>query len=267
MFDIKTDSKKDFSSANYHIILLDNKERFSIDFVEYISPKPSILFVSPYQNVAWICKNPTAVTQICFHADYYCIAYHKKEVACNGILFNNIYLNPFVSIKESTYQEIKAIVEKMKREMSSDNPFSESIIKTYLQLILAICSKEKSIALNFEQINTTVSKEVLSFQHLLEIYFLTERSVAFYASKLALSPNSFSKKIKQQLIKTPTQLIQERVVLEAKKLLHLTHKSVKEIAFELNFEDEFYFSRYFKKSVGLSPLHYRKNVGISIAAK
>ena len=63
------------------------------------------------------------------------------------------------------------------------------------------------------------------------------------------------------------QLIQERVTLEAKKLLHLTYKSVKEIAAELNFEDEFYFSRYFKKNVGVSPLRYREKVGISIVAK
>lgn len=50
-------------------------------------------------------------------------------------------------------------------------------------------------------------------------------------------------------------------------MLHLSHKSVKEIAFKLQFEDAFYFSRYFKKNVGLSPLNYRKNVGISIVAK
>jgi len=55
-------------------------------------------------------------------------------------------------------------------------------------------------------------------------------------------------------------------VLEAKKQLHLTHKSIKEIAFDLNFEDEFYFSRFFKKNVGLSPKHFRESVGISIVA-
>jgi len=73
--------------------------------------------------------------------------------------------------------------------------------------------------------------------------------VSFYASALCLTPDSFSKKIKTLLGKTPNKLIQERVVLEAKKLLHLTYKSIKEVAFELNFEDEFYFSRFFKKNV------------------
>ena len=57
------------------------------------------------------------------------------------------------------------------------------------------------------------------------------------------------------------------MILEAKKLLHLTYKSIKEIAQELDFEDEFYFSRYFKKEVGLSPKQFRDSVGISIVAK
>ena len=67
--------------------------------------------------------------------------------------------------------------------------------------------------------------------------------------------------------KTPSKIIQERLVLEAKKLLHLSYKSIKEIASELNFEDEFYFSRYFKKEVGLSPKKFRDEVGISVVAK
>ncbi len=53
--------------------------------------------------------------------------------------------------------------------------------------------------------------------------------------------------MKKQFSKSPSQLINERSTLEAKKLLHLTYKSIKEIAQELNFDDEFYFSRYFKK--------------------
>jgi AraC family transcriptional activator of pobA len=82
-----------------------------------------------------------------------------------------------------------------------------------------------------------------------------------------MSPDAFSKKIKKQFSRSPSTLINERVILEAKKLLHLTYRSIKEIALELNFDDEFYFSRYFKKNVGVSPSYYRRNVGISIVAK
>src|SRR5690606_41317452 len=104
-------------------------------------------------------------------------------------------------------------------------------------------------------------------QDLLENHFLRERSPSFYANEMAMSSSSFSKKVKRQFGKSPSQLIQERVVLEAKKLLHLTHKTVKEIAADLRFDDEFYFSRNFKKEVGLSPTHFRKTVGISVVAK
>lgn len=267
MFNIKTNYKSNFNSSNYHILLLENKEHFSIDFVKYGSSKYSILFVSPYQNVEWLSKNNTKITQIYFHADFYCIEYHKKEVACNGILFNNIYLTPFVVLNRYIYEEIESIVDKMRNEMQSDNPFSESIIKTYLQLIFAICSKEKSTTLEHSLLNKSIDKSIFEFPAILDQHFIKEKKVSFYAEYLHLSISSFSKKIKQQFGKTPSQLIQERTILEAKKLLHLTKKSIKEIAFELHFEDEFYFSRYFKKNVDVSPSLYRKKVGISIVAK
>ena len=57
------------------------------------------------------------------------------------------------------------------------------------------------------------------------------------------------------------------MILEAKKQIHLTYKSIKEIARDFGFEDEFYFSRYFKKEVGISPKKFREKVGISIVAK
>ena len=201
-----------------------------------------------------------------FHGDFYCIEYHKKEVACNGLLFNNIYLQPYISLNKIKFQEISQLIAKMEK-VEADKRFSESILKSYLQLILAICSSEKDDQLGNKIIPQTNGNELLKFQNLLELHFRKERNSSFYADKLSISPSTFSKKIKSQFGKTPTQLIQERVILEAKKLLHLTFKTVKEVAMELNFDDEFYFSRYFKKEVGSSPTHFREKVGISIVAK
>ncbi|WP_317127050.1 helix-turn-helix domain-containing protein [Chryseobacterium carnipullorum] len=91
--------------------------------------------------------------------------------------------------------------------------------------------------------------------------------MSFYSGKLHITNDTLSKAVKKEFNKTPSQLINERTTLEAKRLLHLTYRSVKEIASELGFHDEFYFSRYFKKSVGCSPKMYREKVGISIEAK
>ncbi len=251
----------------YSILLLENKTRFSVNFVNYTTQEKAILFLSPYQNLKILDKDSSNIKLLQFHGDFYCIEYHKKEVACNGLLFNNIYLQPYISLQEDQYQEILIIINKMEKEVESNKRFSTSVVKSYLQLLLAICSNEKDEQLGQQLIFGDDRNELLKFQELLETHFRTERNASFYAEKLVMSPSSFSKKIKSTFQKTPTELIQERVVLEAKKLLHLTHKTVKEVALELNFDYEFYFSRYFKKEVGLSPTHFREKVGISIVAK
>jgi AraC-like DNA-binding protein len=215
----------------------------------------------------WLGNENVQLQLLQFHGDFYCIEYHRNEVACNGLLFNNIYIQPHISLGKIKFQEIEELICKMEKENRSGKQFSDSVLKSYLQLILAICSKEKASQIDDKITHRPLEKKLLEFQQLLEKYFSTERSPDFYAKQLALSSSSFGKKVKFQFGKTPTQLIQERVILEAKKLLHLTHKSVKEIAADLHFDDEFYFSRYFKKEVALSPTHFRQRVGISIVAK
>ncbi len=253
-------------SPYYFILLFEGKASFNVDFTEYKCEGKNLLFLSPYQLLNW--KNPNLnLTLIQFHGDFYCIEYHKKEVACNGILFNNIYQQPFVTVNPDVYNEIKDITIKMQNFVGSTEDYYISVLRSYLQLILALSSKEKQQNVINPIYHPTFEESVLKFQALLEEHFREAKDVAFYASKLGLSADTLSKKVKKQFGKSPSKLIQERIVLESKKLLHLTYKSVKEVAIELNFKDEFYFSRYFKKEVGLSPKKFREEAGISIVAK
>lgn len=263
------DFLKTINCPFYQIIVFDGSANFEINFTQYECSGFSILFLTPYQQFKWLSTNETELQLIQFHGDYYCIEYHKNMISCNGILFNNIYEKPFFSINKSYYNEIVNTIVKMDRELKNEiqNPFTDSIVKSYLQLILSISSKEKSKFLNDLNPSQLPNKDLIQFQELVEKYYKSERSMAFYAAEFSLSADAFSKKVKKHFSKSPSQLINERVILEAKKMLHLTYKSIKEIAQELNFEDEFYFSRYFKKNVGVSPTSYRKNVGISIVAK
>lgn len=258
----------EFTTKNYSVILWKGSGVFSVDDINYSYSGYNILFLSPYQKIKLASNFDENIHVLFFHGDYYCIEYHKEEVACNGLLFNNIYLNPGVELSEENYNYILELFHHIKKEESEKHPFSESIIKTYIQLILAIGSKQKS---SFE--NSVISSEKIpnknafEFQKLLESHFKNEKELSFYSDKLSITNNTLSKAVKKEFSKTPTQLINERIILEAKKLLHLTYRSVKEIASELGFADEFYFSRYFKKSVGCSPKNYREKVGISVVAK
>jgi len=257
-----------FDSPYYQILLFDDGPgSFRVDFTHYDFQTSTILFLSPYQHFEWTSPRSIPIYQLQFHGDFYCIEYHKKEVACNGLLFNNIYLNPHVPLSAPAFNEITDLFDRLSLELSGDHAYSASVLKAYLQLVLALCSKEKNMLLESKVSPIHTLTDMDHFQDLLETNFIHQRSVSYYADQLTMTTAAFSKKVKKQFGKTPSQLIQDRVVLAAKKQLHLTFQSVKQIAAALNFEDEFYFSRYFKKCVGLSPAHYREQVGISVVAK
>lgn len=257
----------DYHVPLYSIFLFEGVGTFSVDLTSYHFSGKTILFLSPHQHFKWIDPPKSDVCSVLFHGDFYCIEYHKKEVACNGLLFNAIYLIPHIGVSDETYLEVCSIIKKMEFLHHSQNEDDEAIIRTYLQLILALSSKEKKEFLEKVSLKAPLHDEIIDFQNQLEMHFLQTREVMFYASSAGLTVNAFSKKIKKHFGKTPSKLIQERIILEAKKLLHLTNKPIKEIASILKFEDEFYFSRYFKKEVGVSPKNYRETVGISIVAK
>lgn len=252
-------------SPYYMIFLFDGDTSFSVDFTKYTCQGTNLLFTSPYQLLKWNKSSAPTIHRLKFHGDFYCIEYHRKEVACNGVLFNNIYHRPFVSVPESAYLEVSDLVQKMSQLIPAQSTHDVPIVRSYLQLLLAMASKEKLLATGSAP--ESLLPTTVNFRTLLEQHCRNTKEVSFYASELRMSVGTFSKKVRNQYGKSPSKLIREYIVLEAKKLLHMTYKPIKEIAADLCFTDEFYFSRYFKKEVGVSPRKYRADVGISIAAK
>lgn len=257
----------EFSEPYYFALLMEGQVDFSVDFNDYQCTGKCILFLSPFQHLKVNPEGLDRITMLRFHGDFYCIEYHKEEVACNGILFNNIYDKPFIAPPAKLFNQVVGIFSKIKELEGSASRHDVAVARTYLQLILALCSREKQRQYQDGSITTVRKTGIQDFDTLLERHFSQSKSVAFYADQYHLSVGAFSKKIKKHFGKTPSILIRERMVLEAKKKLHLTYKSVREVAHELGFEDEFYFSRYFKKAVGVSPATFREEVGISIVAK
>jgi len=268
-FSVRKESSEYFKSIlsdpMYHIFLFKGNGKIIVDFTEYKFNGRTVFFSSPFQNIQIISDDNIEVHLIDFHSDFYCIEFHKNEVACNGLLFNNIYLFPHFTLNEEIYQEILHYFSKIK-EVDYHENFSGSVLQSYLQLILAISSREKNKLLPDKELIKDDLNPLKSFQNLVEKHFISHKNLSFYADLLNVTSNSLSKKIKSKFNKTPSQIIQQRVILEAKKQIHLTRKSIKEIALELNFTDEFHFSKYFKKYTGVSPTQFRKETGISMVA-
>ncbi|MCQ6957044.1 helix-turn-helix domain-containing protein [Mucilaginibacter aquariorum] len=238
---------------------------FHADFGVFEFTAPVLLFSTPMQLVRIDeCQNLT-VTRLQFHSDFYCIEYHRQEVACNGLLFNNIYIDPVVQLSDKESVIFEMFLDNMRDEFSQEKP-SETVLQAYLQLFLA---KSSSIKLSsMAEVSTKVEMDEMmeKFRALLDKNFLNLHKPSEYASLLAMTPDNLNKRSTRYFKKTPSQLIQERLVLEAKKQLHLTRQSIKEIAYNLRFQDEFYFSRFFKKITKVSPQAFREYTGISIVA-
>lgn len=250
--------------AEYTVIIVTSGEGvFHADFASFAFSAPVILFSTPQQTISIIEKTTLNYTVLQFHSDFYCIEYHRNEVACNGLLFNNIYIEPSLPLSYDELLSYQMIISQINEEFKQRVP-SDIVLRAYLQLFLAKSSSIKIKSMEKQKVFKDEKMDL--FRQLLEENFLTLRKPSDYAALLAMTSNSFTKQCTRRFNKTPSQMIQERLILEAKKQLHLTRLSIKEIAFALKFQDEYYFSRLFKKMTKISPQAFRNITGISIVA-
>ena len=98
-----------------------------------------------------------------------------------------------------------------------------------------------------------------NFLNLIEANFKSLRLPKEYAALLYITPNHLNALCKELLGQSAGEIIRDRVILEAKRLLVIKDYSVAEIAYDLNFNDNSYFTKFFKKVVGVTPEEFRKN--------
>ncbi len=235
------------------------------DFAEHEFSENSLLAFSPYQPFMICTAEHISGIAIHFHPDFYCIHMHQKEVSCNGVLFNNIYQPPFTKIDKNAEDTFNMVIENLTIEMQQQALAQYESLISWLKIFLITASRLK--AEQQEQIEVT-GKEPLILQNLkdaIEANFRIAHSPGSYADLLNISQKALAKLTKAYFNKTLTDMISERIVIEAKRELYLTNKAVKEIAFELGYDDEHYFSRFFKTNADVSPQLYRETVGFAKA--
>ncbi|MDX2001130.1 MAG: helix-turn-helix domain-containing protein [Chitinophagales bacterium] len=254
---------------NYYslIWIKEGSGRAKADFAEYNFSANSLFAFTPYQPFMFMGNDIKGVV-INFHPDFFCIHKHQGEVACNGVLFNNIYQPPFISIGPEAADTLHMLIENMRTEMQNPALAQYELLVSYLKIFLITASRLKTQqqAQAMEAVKDLKEPFILqSLKEAIERDFKTKHSASDYASTLNISAKALAKITKTHLHKTLTELIAERIVIEAKRELYLTHKTVKEIAYDLGYEDEYYFSRFFKSNAEVSPQLYRETVGFGRA--
>lgn len=253
---------------NYYSLIWVKKGngKLKADFSEYDFQDNSLLAFSPYQPFMICTQEAIQGIAIHFHPDFYCIHMHQKEVSCNGVLFNNIYQPPYTHIDAVAAATFDIIINQMTTEMKQQDLAQYELLVSYLKIILITASRLKTEQLQQETTPEPHVKEPIILQNLkdaIESHFKTKHSPSHYADYLNISPKALARITKTYFNKTLTDLIAERIIIEAKRELYLTNKAVKEIAYELGYDDEHYFSRFFKTNADVSPQAYRETVGFA----
>lgn len=251
---------------NYYSLIwvTEGSGRVKADFSTYGFESNALFAFSPYQPFMFSDCEKIKGIALCFHPDFFCIHKHHQEVACAGVLFNNIYQLPFTRMDEASENTFKLVIEQLKTEMQNPALAQYELLVSYLKILLITGSRLKAQ----QQIQApeafSGSKEPFVLQNLkeaIETHYRTKHSASDYADVLNISVKALAKITKTHFNKTLTELIAERIIIEAKRELYLTNKSVKEIAYELGYTDEYYFSRFFKINADVSPQLYRDTVG------
>jgi AraC-like DNA-binding protein len=231
----------------------------TIDDVRYHFNEDTVLPIMLNQSFKF--ENPQDIVLWQFNREFYCIANHDAEVGCVGFIFFGPSPTMFVSLDKEQKRKMQSILDLFEEEFVSDEAIKGEMLRMLLvRLIINITRLAKKQYLGTEEVVEEKFNLIRQFNLLVEIHFKKEHQIAFYSNLLNKSPKTISNYFSLYSNKTPLQIIQERIVTEAKRLFYYTEKSVKEIAEELGFEDGAHFSKFFKKCTSQSPTELKKVV-------
>ena len=255
---------------NYHsiIVILEGSAKLKADFSEYLIDQSSLLYFSPFQPLMLSDVKDINGISLHFHSDFFCIYKHHQEIACNGVLFNNIYQKPFIVLNDEELRAFVDLIDFMKKEMQTNVLAQHELLISYLKILLITATRIKLSQYPDNSKEVAPGSEhyvIQNFKDAIEKHYKTMHSPSDYANLLNIPVNTLAKISKSHFNKTLTDLITERIVIEAKRELYLTSKAVKQIASELGFNDEYYFSRFFKNNTEVSPKQFRDTAGFARA--
>jgi AraC-like DNA-binding protein len=242
------------------------KQTVTIDEVEYDFLPNTILPLMVNQSFRF--ERPEDIVAWQFNRDFYCIVDHDEEVSCVGFLFYGSAGQVFVTLDETMQFKLQRLLDIFIEEFETADNIQIDMLRMLLKrLIIIVTRLAKAHKGPGEAIADEKFGTIRKFNLMVENNYREHHTVAYYAQQLNKSPKTLSNLFALYNHKPPLQVIQERLIIEAKRLLYYTDKSAKEITYELGFEDAAYFSNFFKKHTSFSPTDFRNNKVLAAEGK
>lgn len=249
-----------------HMKIIINQSGYELvlttDGVEVLLAPGSALFATYMQKVR--CKTVIQdenIKFITFNQPFYCVHTNDSEVSCGGLLFFGSSHIPVIAIPESIAGELNHFFCRLESEFDTRDQNQEEMLRMMLkQLIIRFTRLGRDQLLkNSEEMPDAKTVDLIrKFNVLVEEHFREKKQVSDYAELLYKSPKTIDNIFRKHSTKTPLTIIHERVLLEAKRLLIYSDKSLQQITWEIGLEDPAQFSRFFKKKTGLTPGSFRE---------
>lgn len=228
-----------------------------IDSVTYLLKPNQIVFLTEFHKVD--ISKVEDVNIIRFNRSFYCIDNHDSEIGCKGVLFFGASQVPIINLSDDNIKKFELLWSVFLTEFKNKDEMQIEMLQMLLKRFLILSTRIFKIETKIIPIQETKMDVIRNFCFLVEIHFKTKHSVAEYADLMNRPAKSLTNLFANHIEKSPLQIIQDRILLESKRILLNSKKSIKEIAFELGFEDIQSFSRFFKNKVSISPKEFREN--------
>jgi AraC-like DNA-binding protein len=237
------------------LVLQDGSGKHEIDFTDYKVQDNTVFFLRPGQVHQLELKAGSTGYLVEFDSQFY----SPKEQASGQRLRTAGHKN-FCRMEVSRFNKLQAILSSMFQEQTNKEEGYREVIKSSLDIFLIVLMRQSSNPKRQPTItNSYIQERFEEFLELLDKHITTHKQVSQYTDLMSLSAYQLNDITRSAVDKTASALINDHIILEAKRYLLATPNQVKDIADQLGYEDYSYFIRFFKKHTGYSPEAFRHN--------
>ena len=242
---------------SYLVVLFTNGSGIhEIDFHTFEINKGSVFMLNPGQTHHWELSEDIEGYIFVHNQSFYDLYFSKNRIT-QFPFFYSTQNTPCITIEENHLKSIIALFETIVKEYDSKELMSYQKIRnlvdiTYIELSRLYINKTD---LNGST-NNHYNQKLHQLEQFIETHYLEEKSPSKYAEWMNMSPKHLNRIVKNLLNKTTQDLIIERIILEAKRMLVQPENSVSDVSLHLGYDDNSYFSRLFKKRCNETPTEF-----------
>jgi len=228
-----------------------------IDDIEYTFQQNEVIFLTPFHKLEPFISQDVEFLR--FNREFYCILDHDQETGCRGLLFFGAAMLPRIQIPPAELERFELFWKTFLYEMETPDHLQMEMLQMMLKRFLILCTRMFRQQNKINDLRNDSVDLIREFNFLVEMHFRNLHAVKDYADLLHKAPKTLSNLFATIGGKSPLQYINDRIVLEARRMLYYSAKSITEIAIELGYDDVQAFSRFFRKQVGASPSEFRQS--------